>query len=342
MYAPTGAITARTARLTRRDFVVRSAWCASALCGSACTSWTFPVPRLSLSGQASVVLPLVMSASGHTLIYGEVMGRVGVWFALDTGAPVTVLFDGPRTAALKLDSSGARKLGRADDIASPIGVIQPGFDIAFGGHLKLSGLTAVVVPESTLPCIGLNDDIGIGGVVGADLMRQLITQIDSEAGQVILQRPADFHMPPGYVSVPMEIDRSGFLIVRAGVRSANPHLPRTLRLLVDTGLPVELAFQLTNQEAIATVAPDAIGGSGCGIGGVRRYWRDSQALELSIASLAVTVSESVYEVGSFDFDCLIGSSLLYRHRPIVDMPDRRLLLRRQSKEAKPRVGASVT
>jgi hypothetical protein len=271
-----------------------------------------------------------MSAGGHTLIHGKVKGDVGVWFALDTGAPVTALFDGPRTAALQLDSRGARKLGRADDIASPIGVVRQGFDITFGEHVQLSGVTAVIIPEATLPCFDFYEQTGIGGVIGADLMRHLVTEIDSQASQIVLHQTQSFRPPPGYLAIPMEIDRDGFLIIKAGVRSAHARLPQTLRLLVDTGLPTELALHMPNEEAIATVAPSALVSSGCGIGGARRYWRDVQSIELSFGNLMMQVAEPVYEVGLYGFDGLVGASSLYRHRPIVDMPGNRLLLLRDA------------
>lgn len=80
----------------------------------------FPPPEIT-APRAAIELPYREGPGGLVLLKGRVNDKADVDFILDTGAPVTVLIDGARTAGLGLDTSNAAPLGDPKDPASPGG-----------------------------------------------------------------------------------------------------------------------------------------------------------------------------------------------------------------------------
>jgi hypothetical protein len=301
---------------------------------SACNT-AFPAPRFTLAKSAPIELPCRIGPGGLVLLRGRVDGRAETWFALDTGAPVTVLIDGPRSAALGLDSSGARKLGPEDDPAVPVGVIRPGLAVDFDGQVNLSGLSVVVIPHATLACPDRFDAAGFDGVIGSDLMRRFVVEIDSPARRVRLHEPAAFAVPPGWETLPMEIDRGGHMFVGAQLLASTGAVPLPVQLHVDTGKTRALTLRVGSHPAIAAPA----GGQrqeACFVNGRRPMRRADQALQLRFGALGVGVEQPNYveladaTMRRSPHHGAIGMPLLARHGPIVDVPGRRLLLRRQA------------
>ena len=52
------------------------------------------------------------------------------------------------------------------------------------GPVTLSQVTAVVVPQKSMPCREKFDEIGFGGVIGADLFRRFVVEIDPAAPSI--------------------------------------------------------------------------------------------------------------------------------------------------------------
>jgi hypothetical protein len=303
---------------------------------SACTfASAFPPPRITLSKAAPIELPCRIGPGGLVLLRGRVDGRAETWFALDTGAPVTVLIDGQRSAALGLDSRGARKLGPEDDPAVPVGVIRPGMEIGFDGQLSLSGLSVVVIPHATLACPDRFDAAGFDGVIGADLMRRFVVEIDGAARRVRLHEPTAFVLPAGWESLPLEVDGGGHLYVGAQLLADAGASSAPVRLHVDSGSTRALTLRLGSHPAIAAPA----GGQRqetCFVNGRRPVLRADQAQQLRLGTLGVTVARPDYvaladaAMRRSPHHGTIGMPLLARHGPIVDVPGRRLCLRREA------------
>ena len=198
----------------------------------------FPPPTVTVAGPGPVELPFRIAADGLVLLTGRVNGSHDVDFILDTGAPVTVLIDNEHTRPLSLDTRGARRMG--EDPASPTGVIRGGQSIDFG-RVAIRDLTAVLIPGASLPCQERFAAIGFGGVVGADLFRRFVVEIDWAARRARLHEPAAWQPPGGLATVPLEF-KDGHPYVRSTV-----HLPDgrgvPLLLHLDTGmnLPLSLA-----------------------------------------------------------------------------------------------------
>jgi hypothetical protein len=191
----------------------------------------FPTPTITTARPGPVELPYREGPGGLVLLAGRVNERADVEFILDTGAPVTVLIDGARTAALGLDTRKARPLGDPKDPASPVGVIQPGFAIRFG-EVSVSGLTAVVVPQHTLPCPEKFEAVGFGGVIGADLFRRFVVEVDTVARKVKLHEPSAWQPPAGAAATTITF------------RDGHPYFHLPVRLASGKSVDAELHFDI--------------------------------------------------------------------------------------------------
>jgi hypothetical protein len=322
---------------TRRSLLARGAILGSLpFIGSACTLFSpFPTPTFTLTQPGPIELPCRIAPNGLVMLRGRVNSRGEAWFVLDTGAPVTALIDGPRSAALGLDSSGARRLGRNDDPSDPIGVVRPNFEIAFDGQLTLSGLSVVVIPLATIPCSARMDALDFVGIIGADLMRRFVVEVDSVARRVRLHEPDAFKAPDSWAALPLEI-AGGHLFVGAQLFGDGAQPSSTLRMHVDTGATDELSLRLGSHPAIAAVPPAAERSESCLLAGTRPYWRSAAPLRLALGDVTLTAAQPSYWAAadtpslSKEYHGTLGIRLLARHGPIVDVPGRRLLLRQQT------------
>ena len=202
---------------------------------------TMREPKIEVSASLPVELSYRETAGGLVTLSGRVNDREDVWFILDTGAPVGVLIDGKRTRGLGLDTREARPLGDPSDPAVPVGIVQGGFRWAFG-PVALSELTAVVVPESAMPCRERFDAVDFGGVVGADLFRRFVIEIDPAARRIRLHDPAAWQAPQSAASVPIRF------------RSGHPFIRARLELPSGEALEHELHFDIGASHALSLVA----------------------------------------------------------------------------------------
>lgn len=287
----------------------------------------FPRPRYVLARPGAVLeLPCRIAPGGLILIRANVNGRGDAEFVLDTGAPVSVLIDGPQSAALALDSSGATRLGAADDPASPIGVIRPGFEIALPG-LTLSGLSVVVMPQDRLACPERYAAIGFQGVIGADLMRRFVVEIDSAAGVVRLIEPEAWAPPPTAATLPLSFE-AGHPFVSVDAQIGGRRIA-AVRLHVDTGQTHDLSLKLGSRaeihEGLAREPREV-----CFVSGKRQVWR-GDAVQLMLGSLVARDVRPSYQAGDASpratgRDGSLGIGLLGRYGLSIDYPGSRLAL----------------
>lgn len=303
----------------------RSLLLAAALALAACDPHRivmgFPEPRLDVALPAE--LAYREAKGGLVVLTGRVNDRADVDFILDTGAPVTVLIDGPRTAALGLDSSKARPLGNRDNPATPVGDIQGGFRIDFGA-LALSGLSAVVIPQKTLPCQEGFEEIGFGGVIGADLFRGLVVEIDPRAKRVRFHDARAWQAPPSSASLPMGF-RNGHPFVDARVVFANGRAVET-SMNVDTGLNRPLT--LVGGDRFPMPANGKPRRS-CLVNGTRDE-REGDAVTVELGGVKLAVAAPIYSEAPNLVDGAgsgtLGAALFAGRRLFIDYPGKRLVI----------------
>lgn len=307
-----------------RTFLILLAATALAGCDLRYALFGFPQPVAKIAGAFPVELSYREARGGLVILTGRVNGRAEVDFILDTGAPVTVLIDGPRTAALGLDSSRARRLG-GDSPAAPMGDIQEDFALAFG-PVALTGMAVVVVPESSMPCREKFAEIGFGGVIGADLFRRFVVEVDPSARRVRLHEPSAWRVPPSATVAPIAF-HAGHPFVEATLRTGDAEIP--LRMNVDTGMNRALTLAVGSHPAIVMPSNGVVRKS-CYVSGVREEREADGLVEVGLGGARIPVPKAVYSQSPNAVDgertSTLGAGLFMGRRHFIDYPGRRLVL----------------
>ena len=284
----------------------------------------FPAPTYSVASGTPIELPY-REGGGLLVVEGTVNGT-RVDFVLDTGAPVTVLVNGPRLAPLALDTTKARKLGPADNPAVPVGIIQPGFTLAFAG-LTLSELTAVVVEGASMPCRERFEAANFQGVIGADVMRRFIVEVDPAQRRVRLHEPARWTPAATIGTLPLEFS-GGLPFTQAELRDGSHAVP--LRLLVDTGSNDTLSL-IAGSRPELKLPPQAQPRESCYVAGTRKTWRGAP-LDLAFGDALAAQVPTSYEDGDSvmrgERHGSVGIGLLKRYVFAIDYPGKRIVLLR--------------
>ena len=295
-----------------------------ALCGCApqLALITMGAPKVEVATALPVELPYREGPGGLVLISGRVNDKADVWFILDTGAPIGVLIDGRRTQALGLDTRKAQPLGDPDDPATPIGIVQGDFRWTFG-PVALSELTAVVVPESSMPCRERFDALDFAGVVGADLFLRFVVEVDPAARRIRLHDPASWQVPPGASSIPLSF------------RSGHPFIPATMALASGERVERDLHFDIGASQALSLVAgshpalrmPDGEPRYSCLVNG-KQEQRVGAPLEVFVGGVKLPVDRPLYSDGRVKLQKTgsAGLALFGGRRVAIDYPGKRLVI----------------
>jgi hypothetical protein len=283
-----------------------------------------PAPSYESATRGPIELPFRESA-GLMLVAGTVNGTP-VEFVLDTGAPVTVLVNGPQLAPLALDTRGARKLGAEDNPAVPVGVIRPGFTLAFG-PLTLSQLTAVVIEGNNMPCRERFEKAGFAGVIGADLFRRFVIEVDHGRQRLVLHEPATWRPAASVGEFALDF-RGGLPFTEVELRGESP--VHAVRLLVDTGANDTLTL-IAGSRPELKLPTNAERRESCFVAGTRTTWRGAPldlVLGRAVAPQVATSYEDGDKVLRGERHGSLGIGLLKRYAFAVDYPGKRIVLLR--------------
>jgi len=272
-----------------------------------------------------IELPFREGPGGLVIVKARIDGQVEGEFIVDTGAPVTVLLDLPALAPLGLDLSAARKLGPADNPAVPVGVFVPRVMLDFG-RLRVWPRTTVAIAASSLACPERIAAVGFQGVVGADLFRERVVEVDHAQRVLRLHEPSEWRVPAGATIVPLRMTAGlPFADVAVDVNGQS----RTLHLLVDTGKSRPLSLVAGSDPALQWPAGgDAV--SACFVSG-QREMRRGAAVDLRFSERTVARDVSpLYEptdlIAARGRQGSIGVELLARWRFAIDYPRRQIVL----------------
>jgi len=285
----------------------------------------FPEPKIEVAGSLPYELTYREARGGLVILTGRVDDREDVDFILDTGAPVSVLIDGKRTAKLGLDTRDARPLGDPSNPAAPIGVFRPDTRIAFNG-VTLSGLTTVVVPEKTMPCRERFEEIGFGGVIGADLFRKFVVEIDPAAKRVRLHDPAKWQPSPGASVVPF-VFRSGHPFVDVKVTLPSGVVVHE-QMNIDIGMNGEISLAAGSHPAVV-MPKDGKVRTSCLVNGSREE-RVGDPLDVTLGTKTLRAESPRYsEFTNFVTNRRVGSlgvKLFQGQRLTIDYPGKRVVV----------------
>ena len=284
----------------------------------------FPEPTLEVRGALPVELPYREGKGGVVILTGRVNDKVTLDFILDTGAPVSLLIDGASTVALGFDTSNARTLGPQDDPASPIGIIQPGLSLTFD-RIALTGVSAVVMPERLLACPDRYRSLGFAGVIGADLLRRFVVEVDPVAKRVRLHDPAKWIPPRDAPVAALRFDHGHAYVDTKVTMPSGETLALPMHL--DTGMATALALVAGSSPGLSMPASGEIVTS-CFVGRMRED-RLGAAVTVDIGGARFTGIAPRYslpgERPKVQEGGAVGSGLLSTRHHAIDFPGKRLV-----------------
>jgi len=284
-------------------------------------------PDLSFpAGRSSVAVPAQVF---NNVVYLPVMvnGDGPFQFALDTGAPDLSAVDRGLSVDLGLAAGSSLTVHGSSRRKLDARRIE-GVSLSIGG-LEADDFELIALPlESLEPYWGHPMD----GILGGNILHQLVTCIDYDRGQVTFSSPEAFD-PAGHgEAIPIAVEENT-LFVPAAITARDGRPAGRARLLIDTGVrqsflntPFVRRHRLIERSGEVVVNVTGFGISGAAIGTVGRLGSvtlGSYAVEGPIVQLCT--EDSGIEA-STRFDGIIGADLLSRFKVCFDYRAQRLHL----------------
>ena len=204
-------------------------------------------------------------------------------------------------------------------------MLREGTRLAFGA-VSLDGLTAVVLPETSLACPERMRTVGFAGVIGADLFRRFVVEVDTNAKRVRLHEPAAWSPPRSAVEVPLTFD-NGHPYVETTVTLPDGRSV-TSRMHLDTGMTSSLALVAAPDTPFAMPEGGEVT-QACFVSGLRDV-RSGPAVSVALGA-AIYAGVATSFSGRDDRPVVqqrgaVGSGMLSQRPYAVDYPNKRLVL----------------
>jgi hypothetical protein len=273
-------------------------------------------------------LPLTLpykDVDGWVLLPARINGHASVDFVLDTGASVVAILADERTAHLDLDMRGVHRLGAEDDLAAPIGARQDELEIDLGG-VVLKDQAALAIPAETLDCKGGQRVAPpFNGVIGHDLFRRFVVEVNRDRGLVTLHDPDTYRYTGRGRIVPARIDgRQPF--VDATVTPPGGGTYRA-RLHVDSGAGIDLTLFPGTSPAVKAPAGGRVR-EACFVGGLASY-TVGVPVDIGLGSAATTTPVEYAtgrEVVASGQNGRLGARFLAHFNVVFDYARERIIL----------------
>lgn len=177
-----------------------------------------------------------------------------------------------------------------------------------------------------MPCRERFDEINFGGVIGADLFRQFVVEVDPGARRVRIHDPAAWRVPEGATALPITL-RSGHPYVEATLRLADGNTV-TAGVNVDIGMNRALTLSAGSHPSLVMPVDDKPRKS-CYVNGVQEE-REGGPIAISLGGIRFEVPAPIYTSSPNAVDGVrtstIGVGLFTGRRFVADYPGRRLVL----------------
>jgi len=273
-----------------------------------------------VSGSKSTEIPFTI-ANNLVILKARVNDSEPAWFIFDTGAESTVI-DAGFAKELSLKHSGTT-LGTGSAGTATAGVIR-------GASLRLGDLGATNITLYSLALSGFTPAFGmkISGIIGNDVTRYVVADIDYEKSVLHLYSPETFTPPAGVEQIPLIIEGNLPFVRTTIVPQGRRAIPAKLEL--DTGSTGALLFNspFVQRNRLISSLKSSFNAKTGGVGG------SGQSTVGRIASLdlgrttvkspiAVLYRGTRGDNASAKYDGLLGGAVFRRFRFIVDMPGRR-------------------
>jgi len=260
---------------------------------------------------------------GHISVLLRINGSDPLRFALDTGATHTIINRKLETA-LHLRPEGKHQIEGAGgyEQASLIKNVS----------IKLGDVELVNQTLWSLPLDALAQGSGreIAGIIGYDLFRHFVVDIDFVARQIALYDPKTFKYAGSGQSIPLLVQADGAIYVEASIAVAS-HNPIEGQFVIDTGSnnTLMLARPFVEQHRLLESVGLAASGRGSGVGGEIQFaFGRVKSLQIGPFAIAnpLTAFITVGEIADSGKSGNIGGRLLRRFRVIFDYSGQRMLL----------------
>ena len=247
-------------------------------------------------------------------------------FIFDTGAENTILTRKEITDLLNVDYQRRISIYGSDLQTELTAYVAPGISIEFGEHLRIAS-QAILVMEEDYFRFEEYAGVEVHGILGADILRRFVIQIDYRRQRITFQDPSRFNPSRvrNYERLPSEFSRhKPYLNLTANLR---PGEEKPVKLLMDTGASLALLLY-THSDSLLQLPSDLIRTNvGRGLGGILEgYIGRVAGLDMGSRPLNNIVTsfqdiESQYLVDSAFLNNrsgIMGNVILQRFTVIVD------------------------
>ena len=244
-------------------------------------------------------------------------------FIFDTGAEHTILSKHIFGIALGLSYDRAIRVIGADLNQELVAHVSSDVHLKVGGAIAPKQDILILADDY----IKIDEYVGIEiqGIIGADLIRNLVLKIDYKRHIIYLQRSSSFSPPKRkWKEIPVTIEKNKpYVTAQATLRDKNSKL----KLLIDTGASLSLLLH-TNTSADINLPENIIKGSvGRGLGGVLEGYI-GRVNRLAFGELffnnIITNYQDVSNVVNLESisnrNGILGTALLSRFNIIIDYP----------------------
>lgn len=276
-----------------------------------------------VSGESSLRVPFE-SSRNLVLMQASVNDSAPLWFIFDTGATSTVI-DNEVAKTLRLRPEGSEVGSGAAGTAEAL--------VFRRSTLRFPNVEATNLTIYGLPLDFLSGFFGrkIGGVIGNDIIRELVVEIDYASRVINFYKPASFRYSGGGEVMPMTFELEGYPFVRASVAiEGRPALEGKFEL--DTGATGAVLFNtpFVNRNRLLKSIPKTkqinsggVGGSGRAfVGRVAAFRLGRFTFENPLARF---FQGSKGDNASAKYDGLVGGEIFRRFKVIFDYSRRRVI-----------------
>ena len=288
-----------------------------------CLSSPAQSTNLRFSYGSPIASTPIKIADNLIIVEVAVNGRTGN-FIFDTGAESTVVNTSFATQA-GLKSEGTT-VGTGSAGSATAGIIR-------NTSLRVAGIEAADLTVYSLAIDPFTAALGIkiDGVLGNDIIGQLVVEIDYAAAVLTLYDPPSYRPSKDADLVPVTIEDNQPFIATAVSISGRRSLP--VKLEIDTGSTGSLLLNshFVRRHRLLTALTKSIGTRAGGVGGTGtstvgriagvRFGRTKVA-EPIVQLYTGTKGDNA----SAEYDGIVGGAIFRRFKMTVDMPGRRLFL----------------
>jgi hypothetical protein len=292
-----------------------------------------PPPKVRfISGNSSLKIPFELS-NNLVLVQARVNDSAPLWFILDTGASSTVI-DSQLAKALGLKSSGR--------VVSTGGAGTATALTFKGNSLKLPNIEAVNLTISGLSIDFFSAPFGrkIGGVLGNDVLKKLVVEIDYAAQVINLYEPESYQYSGSGEVIPLTLE-GDLPFVRARVALAGrPVISGKFEL--DSGSTGAVMFNtpfVDRNRLLGSASKSSQTRMG-GVGGSAVVF-SGRLMAISLGRFQLENSVARFsrarrgDDASARYDGLIGGEIFRRFKVVFDLARRRMILEPNAQFAEP-------